>query len=283
MSAQQDNEAPQVSEVDVVSASAAEALHNLLDAPGPAPRTGEPLPPLWHWLAFLPRTPQRELGNDGHPSRPPETLPEKFPQRMFAGAQLSIFRDVRVGMSMARSSTTLSMTEKVGKSGPMLFASIENRYETDGASAIVEVQDIVYRKKTKKSEVGQIVADTMRESQFIWGLDVRVDATLLFRFSALTYNAHRIHYDLNFAKNEEGYPGLVVHGPLQALFLAELCRRHAQNERIEDFEFRALHPLFDGGTMRLRATREGQKVSLLAFDQFGQNTMKASATLANLV
>jgi 3-methylfumaryl-CoA hydratase len=165
----------------------------------------------------------------------------------------------------------------------MLFTSIENRYVVDGASALVEVQDIVYRRKTKSSEVVQIVADTTRESQFIWGLDVRVDATLLFRFSALTYNAHRIHYDRNFAKNDEGYPGLVVHGPLQALFLAELCRRHAQNERIEGFEFRALHPLFDGGTMRLRAKREGEKVSLLAFDQYGQITMKASATLADPV
>jgi 3-methylfumaryl-CoA hydratase len=202
---------------------------------------------------------------------------------MFAGAQINIFGGARVGMSMTRSSRTLSMTEKVGRSGPMLFTSIENRYEANGASAIVEVQDIVYRRKTKSSEVRQVATDTMGESQFIWGLDVRVDAILLFRFSALTYNAHRIHYDLSFAKNDEGYPGLVVHGPLQALFLAELCRRHAQSERIEDFEFRALHPLFDGGTMRLRAKREGKKVLLSAFDQFGQNTMKASATLENLV
>jgi 3-methylfumaryl-CoA hydratase len=269
-----------IDETDAVPSSAALALHGLLNAPGPAPAQDEPLPALWHWLAFLPRVSQREIGHDGHPRRPVESQPEKYPQRMFAGGKIDIVGTALIDQSLHRQSKVVSSTEKSGKSGQFLLTSVQNILKVDGEIVVAEVQDIVYRSATKKAESSPETIQREIEGDFTWGIDVDIGAVTLFRFSALTYNAHRIHYDRHYAQEVEGYPGLVVHGPLQAIYLAELCRRNAPDAPIVSFQFRALRPMFDGGLLHLRALKEDQTVTLSAFDQYGQQTMSAVAELA---
>jgi 3-methylfumaryl-CoA hydratase len=266
-------------ETDFVSVATARALHGLLDAPGDPPSRSDPLPPLWHWLAFLPRSAQNSLGNDGHPRRCAQTHPERFPQRMFAGARLNFNISPLVDQEITRHSRMTSMVEKQGRSGSLLLTSVENLIEVGGLIALVDEQVIMYRSPTSSSKAATLVYEMGKPEDYTWALDLDVNETLLFRFSALTYNAHRIHYDRQYAREFEGYPDLVVHGPLQAIGLAELCRRFAPDSRMISFEFRAIRPVFGSGVIHLRATRDGESVVLAAFDKYGQMSMIASALL----
>lgn len=281
-----------VVESDDVTPGAALALHGLLDAPGAAPADGEPLPMLWHWLAFLPRVPQSELGDDGHPRLGSFLPPVALPRRMFAGARLSMRRPLTVGAGLTRRGVVASVRNRHGKSGELCFVTV--KYEiTDGRGGeLEEEQDLVYLAAPRApaapgppaashGEPGVEGEET--DSDHAWALDIEISSTLLFRFSALTYNAHRIHYDREFARDIEGYPDLVVHGPLQAVLLAELCRRAAPDQPLEQFSFQAKSPAFQGGTMRFRG-RPGDdgKVSLEARDDHGLVTMVADATPALL-
>jgi len=274
-----DADRPPVVAVDAVGATTAAALHGLLDAPGPAPRTGEALPPLWQWLAFLPAAAQRDLGPDGHPAIDPVLPPAALPKRMFAGGRSRSNGTLAVDSAIERSSRVTSMTEKVGRSGRLVFVTVEHALgPLDGPPVLVEEQDLVYR------EDGGEPSPPLPERAEVDGdwdlaLDLDVDPTLLFRFSALTYNAHRIHYDRRYATEVEGYPGLVVHGPLQAIALAELCRRDI-GRRLASFEFRAVRPVFDDGPLRLRGRRQGDAVTLSSFDGAGRPAVTATATLA---
>jgi 3-methylfumaryl-CoA hydratase len=215
---------------DLVTATAARALHDLLDRPGEAPQDGDPLPILWHWLAFLPQARQAELGDDGHP-RTGDFLPEtKGLRRMYAGGEVRVTGAPRVGERMTRTSEVVDVTRKRGRSGELLFVTVEHRID----AGIVERSDIVYREPApaKAATAGEAV----------------IDPTLLFRFSALTYNAHRIHYDRDYATAVEGYPGLVVHGPLQAILLANTVTRP-----VTRFAFRSIAPAFDIHALRVDA------------------------------
>jgi len=269
------------SEDDVVSLSTARAMHGLLNSQGPLPLAGDSLPPLWYWLAFLPRVAQKDLGPDGHPKRSIQSRPDIFPQRMFAGAQISFSAPAVIGQTLRRRSQIVSSIEKSGRSGSLIIVTTENTIECDGTRAITESQDIIYRgPPTLSTDLpGDVVP--LLEPLWSWTKEVDLDPTLLFRFSALTYNAHRIHYDRRYAQESEGYPGLVVHGPLQAVLLSELCCANVTNEVMTSFEFRSLRPVFDGGRLYLRGRREGSTVKLIAFDDRGQITMSASATLAS--
>jgi 3-methylfumaryl-CoA hydratase len=268
------------SEDDVVSLSTARAMHGLLNSQRPLPLAGDSLPPLWHWLAFLPRVAQKDLGPDGHPKRSTESRPDIFPQRMFAGARISFSAPAAIDQALRRRSQIVSSIEKSGRSGPLIIVTIENTIECGGSRAITESQDIVYRGLPSLSTDSPGDVNPLLEPLWSWTNDVDLDPTLLFRFSALTYNAHRIHYDRRYAQQSEGYPGLVVHGPLQAVLLSELCCANVTNEVMTSFEFRSLRPVFDGGQLHLRGRREGSTVKLIAFDDRGQVTMSASAILA---
>jgi 3-methylfumaryl-CoA hydratase len=265
-------------ESDVVQAGATRALHYLLDAPGPPPAAGDPLPPLWHWLAFLPRTPQKDLGPDGHPQLRSSTRLQAFPRRMFAGARLWFPGRARIDRQLVRQSDVLSTTEKSGRSGPLLFVTIEHRIANEDVAVVREEQDIVYR-PSQQQGIAQGEDPVPPMNDWTWGLDLDPSETMLFRFSALTYNAHRIHYDRQYAREVEGYPGLVVHGPLQAIALAEVCRRYCPDRRMASFEFRALRPAFDGETLKFRGRPNGSSVELAAFDGSDRRTMEATATL----
>jgi 3-methylfumaryl-CoA hydratase len=194
---------------------------------------------------------------------------------MFAGGRIRYAGQARIGQVLTRASRTLSLEEKSGRSGKLLIATHEYVIDGDGQTVIDELQNIVYRAPSARSSSDLGAHRSGGMNNFEWSLDVRIDAVTLFRFSALTYNAHRIHYDLDYAQTIEAYPGLVVQGPLQAMWLAELCRRNAPFETVESFEFRAVRPMFEGGELHLRGRKVGATANLAAFDQHGQQTVEA--------
>jgi 3-methylfumaryl-CoA hydratase len=289
--------------VDVVTPAMAAALHGLLDSPGEPPGPGDPLPPLWHWLAFLPRVPQRDLGADGHPRLGGFMPPVELPRRMFAGGWFEFEAPAPIGEPLERESRVTSVEEKSGRSGALVFVKVRHEVRAAGRLAVVEEQDIVYRGETapatpKPPAAAPAPAAAVAPAAAAargrgaarppaapgqWSWDLPIDPTLLFRFSALTYNAHRIHYDRRYATEVEGYPGLVVHGPLQAVALAELCRRRSDRP-LGTFRFRAVSPAFDDGPVHLHGTPDPDSgsVALTASDDHGTATMQATATLTGV-
>jgi 3-methylfumaryl-CoA hydratase len=238
---------------------------------------------LWHWLAFLPDASQAELGSDGHPRLGTFLPPTRLPRRMFAGGRIEFGSPIAVGEFIRRRSVVTSVTEKFGRSGELLFVEVTHELSCDSQTSVTETQDLVYRPASPSGAATGSPATTggtadagADDRNWAWGLELATDPTLLFRFSALTYNAHRIHYDRAYATEVEGYPGLVVHGPLQAIALAELCRRNARDRRVATFTFRALRPAFDGAPLQLRGrARDDNHAELLALDRDGQRTMTA--------
>lgn len=223
---------------------------------------GDPLPPLWHWCYFLPHAAQSMLDVDGHPQRGGFLPPIPFPRRMFAGSRLRFHAPLRVGAAATREGEIRNVTLKSGRSGSLAFVTVGYRFVQDGVLCIEEEQDIVYREPGARVDAPAVLpAPTPSPGE--WTRTVTPDARLLFRFSALTFNAHRIHYDRPYAHDEEGYPGLVVHGPLTAMLLADLVRRHSPR-RISSFSFRGLAPLFDLAPFHLRGQQNETSVALEA-------------------
>jgi 3-methylfumaryl-CoA hydratase len=239
---------------------------------------GSPLPPLWQWFFFLPLVSQAGLGLDGHPRRGGFMPPIALPRRMFAGARMRFVRPLVIGKPAHRQSVIRDVTEKEGRTGKLAFVTVAHRIDQDGAVCIEEEQDIVYREPG-----APLVAPEPRALKPApagsWTRLITPTPTLLFRFSALTFNAHRIHYDRTYATTVEGYPGLVVHGPLTAVLLMELVRAHAHRS-VAAFEFRARAPLFDLAPVRLIGTPAGARVHLEAHGPDGQTAMSATADWA---
>jgi 3-methylfumaryl-CoA hydratase len=242
--------------------------------------TGSPLPPVWHWFYFLPRAPQALLGIDGHPQRGGFMPPIPYPRRMFAGARMRFHRPLLIGQPARREAIIRDIRLKSGRSGALAFVSVLCRFHQEGRLCIEEEQDIVYR------EPGPAVASprVLDWSPLPAGACSRIvtpDPKLLFRFSALTFNAHRIHYDRPYAIDEEGYPGLVVHGPLTAVLLMEVLRQQVVAQPVSEFSFRGLAPLFDLAPFRLVCTPEEGGFSLQAQAPDGTTAMSARAAIAN--
>ena len=260
---------PEVVSADVLTPGPVAALAALFDQPNPAPRDGDPLPPLWHWLYFAEWVPQSELGPDGHPRQgaflPP--LPER--RRMFGGGRLTFHGPLRRGDTVTRRAGVSSVRTRRGGSGWLLLVTVRHEFSMDGEVLAVEERDIVYRDPGAPSSPGA-AADAGAEPGDPWRFELNPDPTLLFRFSALTANAHRIHYDLPYATEVEGYPGLVVHGPLLALGLLELPRRFAPELPVREYAYRARRPVFAGSPIVLSGgPRPDGAVSLRAGDAFG--------------
>lgn len=265
---------------DPMSIAQARAAHATFDETGVAPGEGDALPLPWHWFFFLPNCAQAALGEDGHPERGQGggfLPPFPHPRRMFAGARMQVNRPLRAGLPARREATIQDVAIKSGKSGSLAFVTVAYRYTQDGTLCIEEEQDIVYR------EPGAAVplprpAELPVLPVGAWSREIRPDSRLLFRFSALTFNAHRIHYDRPYATAVEGYPGLVVHGPLTAVLLVQLVRRSTARP-IVAFEFRGQAPLFDGAPVRLSALQEGDRVALEARGPDAAAALVASVTL----
>jgi 3-methylfumaryl-CoA hydratase len=230
---------------DVVTATPYAALAATLDWPAERPEAGTPLPALWHWLYFLPLYRQSEVGPDGHAQRGAFLPPVSLPRRMWAGSQFEFSRPLRVGDSVTRHSTIVDITQKQGRSGALVFVKVRHEiHRADEPSpALVEFHDLVYRDAPTAAAAAP--QPTPAHETPSWEREINPDPVLLFRYSALTFNGHRIHYDRRYVTEVEGYPGLVVHGPLIATLLLDLLRREMPDADLGEFRFKAIQPLFD--------------------------------------
>jgi 3-methylfumaryl-CoA hydratase len=266
---------------DHIGPTPVKALDATLDHPARTVEPGTPLPPLWHWLYFLPLHRQSEIGPDGHARRGGFLPPVPLPRRMWAGSQFEFRAPVRVGDDVERTSTIADVTTKQGRTGPLVFVKVRHEVRCNGAAepAIVEFHDIVYREARRPDDVEP--APQAAPAGAAWQREIVPDDVLLFRYSALTFNGHRIHYDRKYVTEVEGYPGLIVHGPLIATLLMDLVRRYAADANVATFRFRAVRPTFDPHPFRVNGQLEddGKTVRLWAQDHEGWLTMDAVATL----
>jgi 3-methylfumaryl-CoA hydratase len=263
---------------DVITPVPVAALAATLDRDDPKPRPGDELPPLWHWLYFLPAVRQSELAPDGHPKRGGFLPPVPLPRRMWAGARFEFQQPLRIGESIIRKSTIADVSMKEGRSGPLIFVLVRHDIAGPAGLALVEEHDIVYRPEPSPDDKGQ-PPRAAAPTGAVWRRGINANGVMLFRYSALIFVAHRIHYDRRYATEVEGYPGLVVHGPLIATLLADLLRRNS-NAALKSFRFRAVSPLFDTAPFSVCGTPEPNgRASLWAQSLEGHIAMKADAVM----
>ncbi len=262
---------------DEIALAPALGVAALLDDSETVLAAGAPLPPVWHWFYFLPKVAQSNLGPDGHPRRGGFMPPIELPRRMFAGARMRFVSPLVIGKPASRAAEIRKVSEKSGRSGKLAFVTVGYTIRQDGAVCIEEEQDIVYREPGAKVPA-PVPAELPPVPEGSWTRTITPDPRLLFRFSAVTFNAHRIHYDRRYAMEEEGYPGLVVHGPLTAILLMELVRHNAGRPAAA-FEFRGRAPLFDLAPFRVAATPDDGAVKLEAHGPDGKTAMTATAKL----
>ncbi|MBP9931911.1 MAG: MaoC family dehydratase N-terminal domain-containing protein [Rhodoferax sp.] len=266
---------------DVATATPYAALSATLNRAGERPATGMVLPPLWHWLYFLPLHPQSDIGPDGHARLGGFLPPVPLPRRMWAAGQFTFHRPLRIGDAMTRTSTIDAVTEKSGRSGPLVFVKV--RHEIHGAGehepVLTEFHDIVYRGPARPGDVTP--PPVAAPAHATWEKHWVPDEVMLFRYSALTFNGHRIHYDRSYATGVEAYPGLVVHGPMVATLLLDLLRQHLPEADLESFAFRAVRPLFDTHPFHVcvSAQADGKHFELWAKDHEGWLSMDATAQI----
>lgn len=252
---------------DIAAARQAHLLAALLDHDTPPWRPGE-LPPLAHWLLFPPDARQSGIGPDGHPMREDDGLP----RRMWAGSRVRFLAPILLGSEVERETSAIAINDKEGRSGRMRFVTLRHLLKVDGQVYVEEEQDIVYREAGRNGAPPP--PDALTPAPQI-ARAVTIDPVQLFRFSALTFNAHRIHYDLPYTQDVEGYPGLVVHGPFIATLLMDHFLRHAPAAQVSSFSFRAQRPIFAGEPFTLGLSPEGVGGDLMAIDQLGGLAMRA--------
>ena len=266
---------------DVVTATPCAALSATLDRPVERPPAGTPLPALWHWLYFLPLHRRSEIGPDGHAQRGGFLPPVPLPRRMWAGSQLDFHMPLRVGDELTRVSTIQDVGEKSGRTGRLVFVKVrhEIRRGRDEDAALTEFHDIVYREAPRPDDVAP--PPRPAPAPAVWERRWVPDDVLLFRYSALTFNGHRIHYDRRYVTEVEGYPGLIVHGPLIATLLLDLLRHQMPDATVARYEFRAVRPVFDTHPFSVcgEPQADGKTIHLWARDHEGWLAMDATATI----
>ncbi len=275
---------------DTATPTPVAALSATLDwppaAPNARPAPGTPLPYLWHWLYFLPLAQQSDIGADGHAKRGGFLPPVPLPRRMWAGSDFAFHEPLLVGDALSRTSTIVDVSEKAGRTGTLIFVKVRHEIRRNGSAnvALTEHHNIVYRDAPKPGDVAP--PPVAAPAQAAWSRNIQADDVLLFRYSSLTFNGHRIHYDRKYVTEVEGYPGLIVHGPLIATLLMDLLRREQPDARVAKFEFKAVRPTFDinpfsvHGQPSAGAAGDGKAVRLWSRDHEGWLTMDATATLA---
>lgn len=252
--------------MDILSPERSNALSVALGGEGGL-AAGLPLPLLHHWLYFWDVQPPSGLGVDGHPAKGGFLPPVPLPNRMWAGGRVAFPGTLLLGQEVTRTSTILSVTEKTGRTGKLVFVTVRHELDAGAGVAVTEEQDLVYR-DSATTRVSLPVAEAQPDA--IWIERVDPDPVLLFRYSALTMNGHRIHYDRPFAVEQEGYPALVVHGPLQATMLIGLAARNLAGP-IAHFSFRGQHPAFDGVPLHVCGIPDEQGAQLWTQQGGGKN------------
>jgi 3-methylfumaryl-CoA hydratase len=259
---------------DKIEPARSNALRAALGVPAPL-RAGDAMPLLHHWLYFWNVQPPAGLGEDGHPAKGGFLPPVPLPRRMWAGGRVEFVQPLRLGERATKVSTILDVQEKTGKTGRLVFVTVEHRLSGENGLAIVEQQDLVYREPAAAGSIGAPTGDAPKPDA-PWCERVDPDTVLLFRYSALTMNGHRIHYDLPYAREEEAYPALVVHGPLQASLLIDLAARRL-GRPIAKFAFRGQQPAFAGAPLYVCGETSEEGASLWT-EQDGRKNMTAGVT-----
>ncbi|MFB9124613.1 acyl-CoA dehydrogenase [Paraburkholderia dipogonis] len=241
---------------------------------------GDSVPPLWHWLYFLPIAPMSEVGPDGHPKRGAFLPPVPLPRRMWAGGRLTFHAPLKVGERATRTSTIANIEDKTGRSGRLVFVTVQHTIEAGGELKLEEEHDIVYRDASQDG--ARPPQPQLAPEGETWRRTIDADAVMLFRYSALTFNGHRIHYDYPYVTEVEGYPGLIVHGPLIATLLVDLVRREQPQATLQSFAFKAVRPTFAGNAFTVcgKPSADGKIIELWAKDHEGYLTMRATAAIA---
>ncbi len=265
---------------DLVTPAPLAMLSATLDRDDPEPVAGSEVPPLWHWLYFLPVARQSGIGPDGHPKRGGFLPPVPQPRRMWAGGRLAFEHPLHVGDEITRSSRIADVNVKEGRSGALVFVTVRHEISDARGVALTEEHDIVYRDNPPPGPPPAVPAQPAPADER-YSREIVPDPVLLFRYSALTFNGHRIHYDRSYVTGVEGYPGLIVHGPLIATLLVDLVRRQLPGARVRRFRFRAVRPIFDIHRFHVCGREEGdRRHALWARDHEGALAMEAHAELA---
>ena len=262
---------------DIATAFPVAALAATLDRKDPSPKTGDVISHSGHWLYFLETAANADLSHDGHPKRGGFLPPVPLPRRMWAGGRIDFRQPLRVGDNISRESEILSVEAKSGKSGDLVFVTVRHTVKTGSTVAIVEEHDIVYREAAKPGEAAP--AGKPAPQAAAWQRELQTNEAVLFRYSALIFNAHRIHYDIDYCREIEGYPGLIVHGPLQTTLLLDLCRRNDPRP-VRTLDYRATHPVFHQETFSLNGqpAADGNSVELWTANAAGCYAMRGTAT-----
>ncbi len=263
--------------VDRIDPNRLAAWNATLDRDDPFPREGDPAPPGFHWTLFPPVARQSELGRDGHPKRGGFLPPIALPRRMWAGSRLRFHQPLRVGERVEQVSVIERVEEKRGRAGPLVFVTVRHTISGASGAAVEDEQDLVYR----GAQAGGGAAAPAPEPAPVGSFrrEIAADDVLLFRYSALTFNGHRIHYDRRYATGEEGYPGLVVHGPLIATLMLDVLRRQLPEAMVERFRFKAQRPTFDTSPFTVEGGPgdDARHFRLWSTDNHGQLAMEAEA------
>jgi 3-methylfumaryl-CoA hydratase len=267
---------------DVATAGPANLLRLALGRPESEFAMGAPVPPGWQILYFLPSFGPAELRPDGSPRDAGVVPPMPLPRRMFAGERMTFHRPIRIGDALRRETELADIALKAGGTGTLVFATVRNRIFAADALAMEEERRTVFREEVKSGEKNQAPRREEAPADVPWRRRVAPDAVLLFRFSALTFNSHRIHYDRAWAMEVEGYPGLVVHGPLTSTLLIDFARDHNPGRTFLTYTTQARAPLFDHGPFELRGrpTPDGRGAELWAVTPEGTVSMSAQATFS---
>ena len=259
-----------------------EPLHRMRAMLDYTPKTmsdGELVPPLWHWAYFINPARASELGRDGHSAQGEFMSPVPLPRRMWAGGQVKFYAPLRVGERARRESTVRDIKIKQGRTGKLCFVEVEHCIFVGDELKLSETHNIVYRDTKQPDDDKARSPQAPDDAQ--WTRAVKPDSTLLFRYSALTFNGHRIHYDLDFCRHEEGYPGLVFHGPLTATLLLEFAMTHIQDRSLKSYNYRAYSPLFDSAEFSLNGKMDGTDAILWAANPQGRLAMKATVSFSD--
>jgi 3-methylfumaryl-CoA hydratase len=261
--------------VDVIRPQPVALMAATLGRKADLPDQGDPLPSPWHWLYFLEAKPRDQLGRDGHTALGDFLPPVALPRRMWAGGGFNFHSHIRIGETIRKVSTINQVTRKSGRSGELCFVTVRHELFAGDDLRLSEDHDIVYREDpsgentpspapvpTEKADVSETISP---------------DSVMLFRYSALTFNSHRIHYDVDYCRDVEGYPGLVFHGPLTATLLLDLATRHSGRASLSRFSYRAISPLFDTAPFTISLRHEEKGLILWAETPEGRLAMTATA------